>query len=95
MNLGKLKNYLNLFSLQQAAVSIRDRFFAPEHEEVPYERWLEHTRISSRGYAKISKEVFHFQPTIGVYAHAEGRDRAAFVQSLSLQTYRNVRPLKD
>ena len=95
MNLGKLKNYLNVFSLQQAAISIRDRFFAPEHEEVPYERWLEHTRISSRGYAKVSKEVFHFQPKIGVYAHAVGRDRAAFVQSLSLQTYRNVRPLKD
>lgn len=72
MNLGKLKNYLNVFSLQQAAISIRDRFFAPEHEEVPYERWLEHTRISSRGYAKVSKEVFHFQPKIGVYAHAVG-----------------------
>lgn len=95
MNLGKLKNYLNLFSLQQAAVSIRDRIFPGQREEVSYEKWLDHNRISSRGYAKISKEEFAYQPMISVQAHAVGADRAAFIQSLSLQTYRNYRAYKD
>jgi len=95
MNLGKLKNYLRDFSLQQAAISIHDKIFPGRQEEVSYESWLDHNRISSRGYAKISREDFPFQPMIGVAAHASGSDRAAFMQSLTLQTYHNFRALKD
>ncbi len=95
MNLGKLKNYLKAFSLQQAAVSIHDRIFPGRKEEVSYEDWMDHNRISSRGYAKIAKEEYGLMPVIGVSARASGSDRAAFMQSLSLQTYRNYRALKD
>lgn len=95
MNLGKLRNYLNLFSIQQAAVSIHDRIFPGQRAEVSYDEWLDHNRISSRGYAKIAKEEYAFQPMIGVTAHADGSDRASFIQSLNLQTYHNYRALKD
>lgn len=95
MNLGKLKNYLKNFSIQQAAISIHDRIFPGRQQAVSYDDWSAHNRISSRQYAKISKENYAFEPRIGVIAHASGSDRAAFMQSLSLQTYRNYRALRD
>ena len=95
MNLGKLRNYLNLFTLQQAAASIHDRIFPGQKGEASYDSWLDYNRISSRGYAKISREEFAFRPMIAVHAHATGADRAAFIQSLTLQTYRDYGPYKE
>lgn len=95
MNLGKLKHYLTAFSLKQAAVSIHDSLFPGRVAEVTYEEWMDHNRTSSREYAKIAKEAFAYQPVIGVIARASGSDRAAFMQSLTLQTYRGYRALKD
>lgn len=95
MNISKLTSYLKNVGISGAAGKIHDRIFPRKQESVSYEQWQEQSRISSRGYARLSKEKFLYEPMIGVLAHASGSDRAAFMQSLNVQTYRNYRALKD
>lgn len=95
MNISKLKSYLKNVSITGAATKIHDRFSGKRAQPVSYEEWQERNRVSSREYAKLSKEKYTYEPMIGVLAHASGADRAAFMQSLSVQTYRRYRALKD
>ena len=93
--MGRLRRYLEDYGLQGTVATIKDRIFRTPQAEISYEKWADRSRLSSRDYARMAKEVFAWQPAIGVLAHAEGTDRTAFLQSLSLQIYRFFRAGKD
>ena len=93
--MGKLRRYLEDYGLQGTVATIKDRIFHTGQQELSYEKWADRSRLSSRDYARMAKEVFAWQPVIGVLAHAEGTDRTALLQSLSLQIYRFFRSGKE
>ena len=91
----KLREHVREYGLQGTAVAAADRILRRQKQEVSYERWLERSRLSSRDYAKMSRQKPPGDTVFAVRSYAKGGDRTAFLQSLSLQIYRNYRPLKD
>ena len=80
--MGKLRRYLEDYGLQGTVATIKDRIFHTGQQELSYEKWADRSRLSSRDYARMA-------------AHAEGTDRTALLQSLSLQIYRFFRSGKE
>lgn len=94
MNIRNLSNYIKDYGFHAAAVRAADRLLKRKAEEVSYDRWLQRSRKSSRDYARMAKEVFAWNPVIGIKAFMAPEDRTQFMQSLNLQIYRNVRSYK-
>ena len=91
----KLREHVREYGLHGTAVAAADRILHRQQQEVPYERWLERSRPSSRDYARMSRKTLPREMVFAVRSYAQGGDRTAFMQSLSLQIYRNYLPLKD
>ena len=95
MKIRKLKKYLKDYGFYGTATAIHDRIFRKAPEAVSFEKWQDWNRISSRSYMKMAREELPYEPLIAVSARAMGEDRAAFIQSLTVQTYRKFKPLKE
>ena len=95
MKIRKLSQYIKEYGLHAAAIRAADRLLNRRAAEVSYAAWLQRNRKSSRDYGRMAKMRFAWNPVIGVRAVMDPEDRTAFMQSLSLQIYRNVRPYKN
>ena len=95
MKIRKLSQYIKEYGLHAAAIRAADRLLNRRAVEVSYAAWLQRNRKSSRDYGRMAKMRFAWNPVIGVRAVMDPEDRTAFMQSLSLQIYRNFRPYKN
>ena len=95
MIIRNLSSYIKDYGLHAAAVRAADRLLKRKAEEVSYDRWLQRSRKSSRDYARMGKEEFVWNPVISIKAFMDHEDRTPFMQSLSLQIYRNVRSFRN
>ncbi len=95
MKLRKLKTYVHEHGFRSSVVLTMDRLLHRKIPVISYEKWLERNRPSSEDYAAMEKTKLSRNPLIGVAASVDKEDRAAFMQSLDLQAYRNYRALKN
>ncbi len=95
MKLNRLASYMRDYGIRQGAAMAVDRIRGRKVSEVSYDEWQSRSRLSSHDYLKMEKACLSENPTIGVIASMEWKDRIAFYQSLRMQVYHRYRAFKQ